>query len=77
MCMVSMVYDYVGKQKDEWWTTEHAKELRKIISGAKEFDEKTGQPNCESPEKKTKIDEILERIERLEKAIGIDATSKP
>jgi hypothetical protein len=42
------------------WDKELYEEFRKLLDAAKQFDEKTGQPDCEDPEKAKWI-EIVER----------------
>jgi hypothetical protein len=40
-------------------------ELKKLLRAAKEFDKKTGQPNCEMEEK-------IELMRRLAKIVGVE-----
>ena len=46
-------------------TQEEIDELRKLLAKAKEYDEKTGQPDCELEEKKQKLIELA-------KDLGVD-----
>lgn len=53
MCAVSAIYDY-GKSisHKEWIRNEELiNQFKKLLEQAHEFDKKTGQPDCEDPEK--------------------------
>lgn len=60
MCTVSAIYDYGRKMDMNSWDYEALEEFKKLLEAAKKFDEKTGQPDCEDPEKAKWI-EIVER----------------
>lgn len=44
---------------------QEVEELKKLLLAAKEFDEKTGQPDCE-------IDEKVELIKKIAEMVGVD-----
>jgi len=65
MCAVSNIGDY-GRQ--EWPTRTDWEEFKKLLDKAKEFDEKTGQPDCEAEEKTALMQAMEGRIKALEGA---------
>lgn len=66
MCAVSVIYDMFGKQPDEWYTLERIDLFKRMVADARFFDEESGQPDCEDPEKS----KVNDRIEDLEKELG-------
>lgn len=60
MCSVSAVHDYGRNLPLSIWTEDSLAEFRKLIEQAKQFDIKTGQPDCEDPEK-TKFIQVIEQ----------------
>jgi hypothetical protein len=68
MCAVSVVYDMFGKQPDSWYTKERIDLFQRMVTDARLFDEESGQPDCEDPEKA----KVLERIADLEEQIKKD-----
>ncbi len=65
MCAVSVIYDMFGKQPDEWYTLERIDLFKRMVVDARLFDEESGQPDCEDPEKA----KVTERIDNLEKEL--------
>lgn len=70
MCAVSAVFDYGRRFPNDYWTWPRFDEFKKLVEGAKEFDKKTGQPDCEDPAKADLLRQIMERLERIEKRLG-------
>lgn len=73
MCVVSMITDhYIDKWKElkppiEWpynnpITQDEIEELRKLLEKAKEYDKKTGQPDCELDSKRQALKEIAKEL---------------
>jgi len=54
-------------------TDDHLKAFLKLVEAAKEYDRKTGQPECEDPEKAQILERIMDRLGAIEKKLGIDA----
>jgi hypothetical protein len=65
MCAVSVIYDMFGKQPDSWYTKERIELFQRMVEDAKTFDQESGQPDCEDPEKA----KVTERITSLEKQL--------
>jgi hypothetical protein len=80
MCVISLVLDYGNQNWPQQWSQPPtnptppvvAEEQRKFIDAfkklmeaAKEFDEVTGQADCEDPEKA----QLLDRIAKLERRL--------
>lgn len=65
MCAVSVIYDMFGKQPDSWYTLERIELFQRMVTDARLFDEESGQPDCEDPEKA----KVEERISNLEKEL--------
>jgi len=51
-----------GGQPDDWYTLERIDLFKRMVADARLFDEESGQPDCEDPEK-TKVTERIEKIE--------------
>lgn len=81
MCVVSNIGDYGRQQWPQPWKTiplepgswpsdtpsrEAWDEYKDLIEKAKEFDQKTGQPECESEEKTAWMKDMEDRISQLE-----------
>jgi hypothetical protein len=69
MCAVSVIYDMFGKQPDEWYTLERIDLFKRMVADARLFDEESGQPDCEDPEKaklETRIVELEEQLDKKE-----------
>lgn len=60
MCTFSAISDYGRNMDPHRWDKEMLDEYKKLLEAAKRFDEKTGQPDCEDPNKLGWI-EIVER----------------
>ncbi len=67
MCAVSVIYDMFGKQPDEWYTLERIDLFKRMVADARLFDEESGQPDCEDPEKAKLENRIVELEEQLDK----------
>lgn len=67
MCAVSVIYDMFGKQPDNWYTKERIELFYSMVTDAKIFDEESGQPDCEDPEKAKVLDRIVELEEQIKK----------
>lgn len=65
MCAVSVIYDMFGKQPDDWYTLDRIKLFKSMVADARLFDQESGQPDCEDPEKA----KVEERISNLEKEL--------
>lgn len=75
MCAVSVIYDMFGKQPDEWYTLERINLFKRMVTDARIFDEESGRPDCEDPEK-AKVTARIEKIEEnLEQEIKCDNPS--
>lgn len=72
MCAVSVIYDMFGKQPDDWYTLDRIDLFRRMVVDARLFDEESGQPDCEDPEKA----KVNERIDNLEKELNQDEGQK-
>jgi len=83
MCAVSMVFDY-GYKNPPWnWPTypnqplpdsdawKSIKKYLEMIEKAKEFDEASKQPNCEDPKKAEFMEEVLKRLDAIEKRLKL------
>lgn len=62
MCAVSVIYDMFGKQPDSWYTLDRIEMFHRMVTDARLFDEESGQPDCEDPEK-AKVEERIANIE--------------
>lgn len=67
MCAVSVIYDMFGKQPDSWYTKERIDLFQRMVADARLFDEESGQPDCEDPEKAKLEARIVELEEQLVK----------
>ena len=74
MCWVSMILDHGRTLPNDFWTQETIKPFKKLVVEAEEYDRKTGQPDCEDPEKVAWLKKIKERLAALE---GIMAEAVP
>jgi hypothetical protein len=52
---------------------EALKAFRELVKKAEEFDKKADQPHCEDPNKIRLLERVLERLEVIEKKLGIAA----
>lgn len=73
MCVVSMIMDHYH---DKWLpyvhptyqpppvdiTQKEVEELRKLLKRAKEYDERTGQKDCELEDKKRRIKDLADQL---------------
>lgn len=66
MCIVSYIHDYGKSIPPNSWTYQVYDQWKILRDAAKVFDEKTGQPHCEDPEKVSFEKEILERLKKIE-----------
>ena len=67
MCMVSVIYDY-GRDRvprDEW-TRDSFGEYRKLIEMVEALDRKLDQTECHDPLKAKWMEEVEERLRKLE-----------
>lgn len=74
MCIVSYIGGYYGE--DNWkkhpernWTTynlEQMLKLQKLVDQARKMDEAAKEPECENPDTKKILVQILERLTKLE-----------
>lgn len=60
----SQITEYVSKRDFDKLQAE-VQELKKLLLAAKEYDEKTGQPDCEQEEK-------VDLIKKIAKLVGVD-----
>ena len=63
MCTVSAIYDYGRNMDPNRWDKELYEEFKKLLEAAKQFDEKTGQPDCEDPEKAKWIQIVEQKVQ--------------
>lgn len=69
MCAVSAITQY-GQLTWPYPDTipiDHMKHYRDMVEKAKKFDELTGQPDCEKPENKQWLKEVMDRLTKIEK----------
>lgn len=75
MCAVSVIYDMFGKQPDNWYTLERISLFKRMVADARQFDNESGQPDCEDAEKAL-VNERIEKIEEnLEQIVACDNPS--
>ena len=63
MCAVSVVYDWFGKMPDSWYTSQRIDLFHNMVADAKVFDQESGQPDCQDPEK-AKLEERIAELEQ-------------
>jgi hypothetical protein len=63
MCAVSVVYDWFGKMPETWYTQPRIDLFHSMVTTAKQFDEESGQPDCQDPEK-AKLEERIAELEQ-------------
>jgi hypothetical protein len=73
MCAVSMVYDYGKRMSYDWWDMDKYHEYKRLLEGAKRFDEKTNQPHCEDENKAEFLQKIMDRLDIIEKKLDAKA----
>lgn len=66
MCTYSMMLEWGKNQPWKNWTIPQIIPFIQTVEKAKEFDEATGQKDCEDPEKLLLLEGIIARLERLE-----------
>lgn len=69
MCSVSVIYDMFKPMPDDWYNRERIDLFRRMVADARQFDQLTGQPDCEDPEKaqvESRINEIEKKIDEEE-----------
>lgn len=71
MCAVSAVMDYGMRMPDDFWNRQTYRQFVQIVDQAKKFDDATGQPHCEDPNKIALLQRIEERLARIEKRVGL------
>lgn len=54
-------------------TREQIDEFQKLVKAAREFDRKTGQPDCEDPRKVEWLKQIMDRLDAIEKKLDAKA----
>lgn len=64
MCAVSAIYDYGHNLPNDFWTADSLYQFQKMVERAKEFDVKTGQKDCEDPQKQIWIEEVKQKVVR-------------
>lgn len=69
MCVVSMISAYGQQMEPHWWTHERFKEFTKLRKYAEHFDEVTGQPHCEEPQKEAWFQQLMKRLDTIEKKL--------
>lgn len=78
MCVVSMIVDhYTNKWTEKWHeqqstlepiplvspiTQEEVDEFRRLLQRAREYDKRTGQPDCELDEKRHVLKKLAEQL---------------
>ena len=63
MCSISFVMgEALSWPQTRWQNPEWREHLEDMMKTAKEYDVKTGQPDCESAEKKKAIQEIADKL---------------
>jgi len=63
MCALSMVMNNaLNWPEDRWNNPEWRGHFEQLVKDAKEYDEKTGQPDCENDEKKKLIQDIADKL---------------
>ena len=69
MCAVSMVSDY-GRDRvpREQWTRDSFDDFHEILRRLAKLDEKLNQPDCYDPTKSAWMEEVEQRLRKLETA---------
>jgi hypothetical protein len=62
MCVVSAVHDWGQHQPIDIWTPQAVEAFEELVERAKEFDVKTGQPDCVDPAKAAFFTRIKARV---------------
>ena len=86
MCATSAVFDYFGQQPNLYpsvmpsqvtnpqvtpaWTRDTFNEFKAIMDRLDALDLKLGQPDCDSPEKKSWMDDVERRLSAIEKGLS-------
>jgi hypothetical protein len=63
MCTVCAIYDYGRNQPNDFWTQESYRQFLALLEAAKQFDQKTNQPDCEDPAKGRWLQEVKASVE--------------
>lgn len=74
MCSVSFVHDYTRQHHpatDPWWTPQKLHGYEEVIRRLQEIDDKLKLAPCD-PEKAKFVEEVRERLARIEKTIGLE-----
>ena len=72
MCVYSMILDHYNQKSVDYWQyngLQRIQDVKDLVEKAKEYDVRTGQPNCEDPEKEKllkRLDELEARLKALE-----------
>ena len=66
MCAVSAISDYGNNLPIEWWNQKRFLDYQNLIYQARQFDQATGQPDCEDPEKIALLKRIEDRLVAIE-----------
>lgn len=69
MCAYSMIVDAHRHHPVEWWDQSKWNYYQDFLKKAKEYDDKTGQKDCEEAEKQDFHKKILERLDAIEKKL--------
>jgi hypothetical protein len=65
MCVVSMIYDYGRNIPPYKWEKNWIDDYKKLIERAKEWDVKTGQPDCDDKDKLAWLKKIEDYLNSL------------
>lgn len=66
MCVVSVVFDYGQQLPQQYWSQESFDQYLALLKVAKQFDDVSGQPECEDPSKAQWIEAIKTRLQDRE-----------
>lgn len=69
MCVVSMIHQYGQHIAPDWWTPDKLKMYRLLVEGGQKFDEQTGQPHCEDPQKEAWYLQLIKRLDAIEEKL--------
>lgn len=70
MCAVSVILDYGSKIERTSWTKDSFNGYKDLLERAKEWDEKTNQPDCPHPEKEKWMDLVENMLMKRGKMEG-------
>lgn len=64
-----MMMDHGSRYPDDYWTRPRYDDFRRLLDAAKVYDTRTGQPDCEDPEKVALLKRIEDRLIAIEKRL--------